>query len=356
MTWEAGLKTLVPKKYRRSQNFLEYIESIGKWMDDYPQQKLDNLIELIDIEKVPISYLQYLADTLGIVLSQFLAADDSNLRRQVENAVDWYKIKGTYRAITVILYTVQLSATVYDLYSDDYKTFVRMNWFSLGAHNPVDYEVYSGTWVDGMYKTPHFDIQIELARVFGTTPDWYLISEDQFVIARTLVDEVRPANTVPHYYARAIGSASKNFLVNTISASQISSVVIQANWQELQYTFDNIGGIKILDDGNILDFSISSFLNSWSIFKIGTGNVGVLPTTLATDLEHPVFAGSVSNIKINTNTVTYTMDIPQSYVKLGITELGIYNSTGTDLQVLVTHPAINKVDGFTLRYEITISF
>jgi hypothetical protein len=356
MSWEAGLKTMVPKKFRRSQRFVGYVESLGEWMDLYPQAKLDGLVDIIDITNVPIQYVQYLADTLGLVLSQFLGVDDTSLRRQVENSVDWYKIKGTYRAITVILYTVQLSATVYDLYSLDYENFVRMNWFSLGAHNPQDYELVAGTYQNGMFKTPHFDIQIELTRSFGTSPDLYLITGDQFTIAKTLVEEVRPANTVPHYYARAKGSASKNFLVNTDSSSHISTVVIQTNWQELTYTFDNAAGIKTLDAGNILDFTVASFLQSWNVFKIGTGNVATLPSKTATGLANPVFTGSVSNIVVGTNTAVFTMDIPQSYAKSGITELGIFNSTGTNLQVLVTHPAINKVDGYTLRYEITVSF
>ncbi len=354
--WQTNLKLMMPRKFREAQMVREYLDSLGQWMDENPAAKLDGLVDIIDIEKVPIQYLQYLADALGLVLSQFLGSDDANLRRQVENAVDWYKIKGTYRAITVILYTVQLSATVYDLYTLDYVNFVRMKWFSLGAHDPRDFEVYPGTWDDNMFKSPHFDIQIELNRVFGTSPTWYLINGEQFTIAKTLVEEVRPANTVPHYYARAVGSTSRDFLVNTIASSQISTILNQANWQELTYTFDNATGIKYFDEGNILDFSLSAFLQSWTVFKIGTGNVGVLPTQASTDLENAIFTGNVNSIVIKNNTVTYTMDIPSSFAKEGITELGIFDSTGNNLQVLMTTPAINKVDGYTLRYEVTVNF
>lgn len=354
--WKDNLQLMVPRKYREAQILRDYLSSLGDWMDENPVAKIDGLVDIIDIRNVPVEYLQYLADSLGLVLSHFLGSDDANLRRQIENAVDWYKIKGTYRAITVILYTVQLSATIYDLYTIDYSSFVRMRWFSLGAHNPVDYEVYPGTWNSAMFKTPHFDIQIELNRVFGTTPDWYLIDGDQFTIAKTLVEEVRPANSVPHYYARAVGTTSRDFQVETIESSKISTVVIQANWQELTYTFDNATGIKYFDEGNILDFSLTAFLQTWTIFKIGIGNVGVLPSTSATDLEDAVFTGSVSNIVFGSNTVTYTMDVPESFAKNGITELGIFNSTGTDLQILMANPAINKVDGYTLRYEVTLNF
>lgn len=356
MTWETQLKTLVPKKFRDSQRMLDYVESIGEWLDDYPQGKLEDLLALIDVRRVPTEYLPYLADIIGLSLSLFLGSEDSQLRRQVGNAVDWYKIKGTYRAVTVILYSVELNATVYDLYTLDYETFIRMYWFSLGVNNPVDYEVFAGSWVDGMYKTPHFDIQVELDRYFGTSPTWYLITGDQFTTARLLIEEVRPVNTIPHYYARIVGSASSDFLVNTIAGSGVSMVVIEANWQAVTYTLDDPNGIRYMDQGNILDFTVSGFLQSWSKFKLGIGNVGQLPSTSATDLDDSVYTGNVANIQVTSNSVTFTIDVPEAYVKNGITEIGLFDASFSTMYVLATHPTVNKVGGYILRYELTVNF
>lgn len=355
MAWQDGIKTLVPNKFRNATRVYDYLDAIGQWLDENAQAKLDGLLNLVDVRTVPDSYLQNLADCIGLQLNQSIASSDVDLRHQIENAVDWYKIKGTYRAITVILYTVQLSANVYDLYSLDYQNFVRMYWFSLGVDDPTQFQVYPNTWVAGMYKTPHFDIEVNLLLVFGTNPTWYLISGDQFSIAQALVEQVRPANTVPHWYAKASGNASTNFLVNTVPSSQISTVLIQANWQSLSYTLDN-NPLKYMDQGNIFDFTLTAFLDSWNVFQIGTGNVGVLPLTTATGLANPIFTGNINSIVINSNNVILTADVPASYSANGITEFGIFSSNGSILQVLVTNPAINKVDGYTLRYEITINF
>jgi hypothetical protein len=355
MAWQDGIKTLIPNKFRNAPRVYEYLDAIGQWLDENAQTKLDGLLNLVDVRTVPDQYLQNLADCIGLTLNQSIASSDADLRHQIENAVDWYKIKGTYKAITVILYTVQLSANVYDLYSLDYKNFVRMYWFSLGVDDPTQFQVYPNSWVPGMYKTPHFDIEVELLLVFGTNPTWYLISGDQFAIAQALIEQVRPANTVPHYYAKVAGSASTNFLVNTVVSSQVSTVLIQANWQALVYTLDN-NPLKYMDQGDIFDFTLDSFLQSWDVFQIGTGNIGVLPSPTATGLANPIFTGNINSIVINSNNVILTADVPASFATAGITEFGIFSSNGYILQVLVTTPSINKVNGYTLRYEITVNF
>jgi hypothetical protein len=328
MSWEAGLPTLVPKKFRKSERFLQYLQSLGQWIDENPQTSFDGLLGLVDIDLAPTQYLQYLADSIGLTLNQSLGSDDAQLRTQIRNAIDWYKIKGTYKAITIILYTVQLAASVYDLYTLDYKNFVRMNWFSLGVDNPLNFQVYPNTYQAGMYKSPHFDIQINLLNYFGTSPNWYLIQGNQFTIAQTLVEQVRPVNTVPHYYAEVVGSTTDNFLPNTIPSSQVSTVIVQNNWQTLTYTMDN-NPLKYMDQGNVMDFTLNSFLNSWTVFQIGTGQVGVQPTTTRLSLDNPVFTGTVSNIVIGSNSATFTCDVPLAYVQSGITELGIFNNGGT---------------------------
>lgn len=364
MSWEVKLKNLVPDYIREgSQRWVDLLDSIGKWLDsaDGAQAKIDGLLDLINPETVDMRFIQNLADLIKFESSKFLGDDDYIIRRQVRQAVDWYRIKGTYRAINVILYTVGLNAEVYDLYTSNYTNFVRMPWFCAGISDVMDVGLNfdaglfldTGINTDVFFKSPHFDVEIELDKYFGTSPTWELLGEDRFSEAEKRVKEVRPVNTVPHYYAHLLAETDESKEPYTKGGSSISAVVTN-EWLDSALFLDMPG--LYLDDGLVFDFTRNDFFSLVQKFKIGTGNKGVVPDASMTDLANPVYSGDITLRTIYGDRVVFEIQIPQSEVQGGLSEIGLFNNDYSKMYAIAIHPSVDKLNSYKLNHEFVVWF
>jgi len=334
--WEVTVPSLLPTVFEQSLRHVELEQSIGEWLDAYPQAKFDGLLQLINPNIVPLAYAQNLANLIGLQVSTFLGTDEYKIRRQLIQAVDWYKLKGLYAAVDVILYVVELNALVYDLYTDDYTNFYREE-------------------VPGRYKSPHFDLEIILNKYFTDAIVPYLISEDQFVEARRLVEDVRPANTVPHYVLRVDGVCDESGLTSygtayTDPQSHVSTIVTY-NWTPGLYLFD-VG--LILDAGHYMDSGYASLLANITKFKVGVGNKGVTPTVVMTDLDDSIYTGDVLGAVDYPDRIEFECRVPEGAEMVGVSEFGLFNTALDTMYLISTSPDIYKSADSVLRFIATI--
>lgn len=110
------ISPLVPNKFLKSQTMLDLLSSlnieIGLWISD-----IDDLKYLKDPYIVGDDYIQYLAELIGL---KFVDTDNATLeekRRQLLEAISWYKIKGTYASFDFIASLSGLTINIKDLYA-----------------------------------------------------------------------------------------------------------------------------------------------------------------------------------------------------------------------------------------------
>lgn len=363
MNWQELIPSHLPRHYTQGEQGLrwkEWAESWGQWLDQYPQTELEKLPLLDNPYTVPIEFAQNLADLIGLRLSTFLGTEDYKIRRQLVQAVDWYKIKGTYAAVNVILYTANLNARIYDLWTSNYQNFVRMPWFCTGIGEGLDGGLYfdSGLYFDEyidfdiFYKSPHFDIEVELNKPLTVGSTLYLLTRDQFVEAQRLVEVVRPINTVPHWYAHLYAETDESRLAHTITESNVSTTITN-NWILNDNALDS--GL-FMDDDNYFDWTRDDFFDLITKFAVGTGNVGVTPVAAMTGLQTPVIIGDIVDKVIYADRIVFLFDLDAAVDQSALTEFGLFNAAFSEMYVIGTHPAIDKVTGYSLRYEVTVYF
>lgn len=346
MTWETDVPTMLPDSYRDAPRVRELMESIGEWMDTFPQAKFDDLTDLVNPRTVPLEFKQNLAELISLQLSVFSGSEEFRLRRQIEEAVNWYKLKGGYSAVDVIIYTIELRVTLWDKYTNDYLNFIRVPWFVSGIGiDPVP---------PGYYKSAHFDLDFSLDAFFGTAPDLFLLDQLKFDEAVLRIEEVRPANTVPHFVLDVRPQTDQQQdLPYTFPMSLISTVVTDLWVTELQ-EFDT--GL-ILDDSLILDVSPSGFIAGVQKFKVGTGRANETPLSSWTDLDTPIYSGDITTTTIFVDRVVFEFEVPLSVVSsAGITEWGLFNSVFVEMYVVGVHPMIFKGSESEVRYTVTVFF
>lgn len=123
------LMPLIPEKFRNSTVLQQFTDvanlNVGKWLGYTHDTQY-----LLDPYNVGEDYLQYLADLIGLEFVINTSTTSEDKRGQLEQAIDWYKSKGTYQALLRIGYVLGVALDAYDLYTEDYITFVREPWFA----------------------------------------------------------------------------------------------------------------------------------------------------------------------------------------------------------------------------------
>jgi len=193
---QLDLMQLIPEKFRNSQLLIDLIDvlsyTVGGWLE-----KIRDLRLLQDPDTVGFPNLYHLASLLGIEFPEVL--DDTfedQLRKEVRGATDWIKMKGTYRALDIIAYLMNVTVNVSDLYTNDYVNFLPVDYWFVGneGENPTGFD-------STYYKSPHFGFSI-LLNVFNSAtsadPD-HLWIFGNFTSLHKYIDRIRPVNTVPHY-------------------------------------------------------------------------------------------------------------------------------------------------------------
>ena len=152
------LLQLVPAKFHNSVPLQELLYVMGmktgEWIGNVSDIQL-----LIDKYSVGDDYIQYLADLLDLSLLTTDSTTIEEKRRQLDTWIDLIKMKGTYQAIIYISYMLGINVNIWDLYTNNYSTFTRAEWFAGSINeNPGGLDI-------SYYKSPHIDLEIALNKV-----------------------------------------------------------------------------------------------------------------------------------------------------------------------------------------------
>jgi len=343
------LLELVPQKFRESillQEFLQAIGvSVGTWLG-----KIDDLLTILDPYKVGEAYIDYLAALLGLTLVKHEETTIIDLRKQVQEVVDWYKIKGTYKSLQIIAHSHGFTTNIYDMYTKDYITFVLEEWF-VGdeGENPPGLDA-------SYYKSPHFGYEVVLDKVYYDGSDAYLFSSDMETDAIYFVESIRPVNTVPHYRVLLNCLTYQDGLVYTTDVLVKTITTGNWVWAQLNFDMDYVGsGLGWnFDDGSFFDQSFAGFLNSITKYQLGIGNKGVSPDDSNFNLANVVIQGNINSIAIYDDRVEYEIIIPSGTVQDGLSELGLFLNDNTTMVVASTFPDVDKTSGYELRVLVII--
>ena len=344
------LLQLVPQKFRGSTVLQDFFTVAGSDVDTW-LELIDDLEVEIDKYNVSDTYMQKLADLVGYSMvgdTETLTTEEK--RRQLVQVIDWYKMKGTYQAISYIGYLLDLNLNFWDLYTDDYVTFTRKDWF-VGdvGENPTG---LGSTY----YKSPHMGIEVLLDTVYGTSGGYYLFRGTDFTELSEYIELVRPINTIPRYsvFLNPVGDDSG--VATTVSGN--ITTVVTGTWDTTRKYFDqnimaSAGDDLNFDDGDNFDASDTAFLNAIDKYELGTGNKGVSPDTSGFTIATPVLSGDITSTTLYDDRTEYEFSITGSS-QTGISELGLYLADGTTLKVAATFPDIDLITTLTLRIVVVV--
>jgi len=175
--------------YNDLANFVQILAVTLDEVKDY----IDSFVEIFDIDRCDSKYLPYIAVILGYSLNKTDSLDSQ--RRQLKNAVAWYKVKGTFESFRILFYSLGYTIQLWELWTEDYSFF-----FKTLPGDPPDTVADSvpptdprliengGTW----YRSPHFAIEF----VALGTPN-LTAAGLRYIISR--ISQIRPAHTVLEY-------------------------------------------------------------------------------------------------------------------------------------------------------------
>lgn len=334
-------------------------EIIEEWMTS-----IAGLPDLANPETVSIDYIRYLSELLGETLLVEENSSEEKVRKNLIWMTDWLKLKGTYKSIEVISLLTNLNLTIYDLYTNDYSTFVEQDWF-------VGDEDENPTGLDSTYyKSPHFGLVAILDKYYaagtysGTAYPQHLWRPGLFSNVETLIEKTRPVNTVPSYYVQVSTSCSEDLAVSTNTDNNVSSRII-GNWSYSGIFFDGDGlavpDLKSFDDTPVetFDTDTESFINNIDTWKLGTGGSTYMDLSGAGPYSvYPIYAtGTIDTITIYDDRFVYEILIPKSTIlNGGVNQLGLYyTAVGEELMIGVTFPDIYTGTSEFVKFIITVN-
>lgn len=342
------------------QRSIQWAQSVGQWFDEYPQTELVNLYKNINPDECPIEQIQLLADTIGLKITQDISTDEQFLRRQLKQAIDWYKLKGTHKSSKIIAYSVGVNINIIQLWSSDYSYFVRTErtWLdasvlgsSLSPKMDTGKRFDEGLFLDPFYPTPHLDV-VMLGDHYETIEGIdYFIRTSDFNSISTRLDETFPALAVPHYYYEltALTDESKDLYI--IPATNVRTLTTDKWIKDLPL----LDAGFIMDDGIVFDRTPIVFLDGITSFKLGQGNVGGTINSTILDLADPVYSGVIQSRAYETDQVIFEIEVPDTVDISQVTEFGLYDVSLTSLYVAGVMPIVNKEE-FALKITITIKY
>jgi hypothetical protein len=341
------LLSLVPEKFRESALLIAYLNAVGiyggAWLS-----LIDEILYLLDPYSVDVTYIDKLAGNIGLTLVRNSDTTEANLRLQIVQACEWYKMKGTYNALAIISYISKLPITIYDMYTKDYAAFVKTPWFvGEEGENPSDLD-------STYYKSPHFTLEVLLGINYGTDSSssgggGYLWDSTLFNNLSQQIEEIRPVNTVPHY--EIVLQPDTDETGNAVETNYNILTAVSGSWVFSRRHFDTSLNF---DDSIRFDWTYDTFINNITIWKLGTGNKGISPDSSAfTGLETIVLTGTVTPT-IYADYIEFDFTVASGTVQTGLSELGLYLSDGTTLVCASTFPDIDKHSGVVLRIRLRI--
>lgn len=334
---------LWPRKFWNSEILADYMAEVsiqvGNWLNS-----VKNIVKLLNSRTVSeVKYLRYLGALIGVEFPPEDTTSIGEMRKNILQAVDWYKVKGTYKSIKIISLIQSFVVNVYDMYTNDYVNFYPVEWF-VGREN----ENPSG-FDSSYYKSPHFGVEILLNRVYQSESGDvsggfdHLWEVDKLDNLYSKVEETRPVHTVPHYMLLLNPKTDESGNVVEVEG-EIKSKVL-GDWELSTKYFDeeNSGVIWNFDSGINFDESTTDFINSITKWVIGIGNPDIESPSF--NIEHPVLQGSINpdSIIITDNKISFSFIIPKLVVMNEMSELGLYIPGSPDrLVVGCVFPRIDK--------------
>lgn len=336
------LLELVPEKFQGSAILQDYLEEastqIGAWLSD-----VKDIVKLLNPNTVgTIPYLRYLGALIGVEFSPEDDATEASMRKELLNAISWYKLKGTYESIQILSLIQQFVVNFYDMYTNDYDTFYMTDWF-VGDEdeNPPGFD-------STYYKSPHFGLEVLLNKVFEVGSIRYLWRATYLDNLIAQVEKTRPVHTVPHYLL--LLNPKTDELGHIIEVDGEIRTKILGSWEYSTKYFDMVGSAAWnFDDGTVFDQSTTGFINSITKYVLGTGG--------SFDIDSPVIEGVIdaADITITEEKITFEFILPKSEVQAGINELGLYSTgSGGTLVLSSIFPKIDKANNVELRVVIEV--
>jgi len=370
---DVDLMQLMPRKYHDSQVLDEYLDEVSVLVGDW-LKTIQEMEALLHPDNVPIDYVQFLASLIGLTIIVSDTTTDEEKRAQLRQAIDWYKIKGSYESIELVAYLSGLTTLVHDYYTNDYAIFEKVVEFFAAKtpnENPPGFD-------SSYYKSPHFGLEVLLDRVYQLgSSDEFLFREEKITRMQEMIEVTRPVNTVPHYITLLIPLGYEDGVINQTTDS-LAYAIVTDNWTFNKLYFDmgslipvvdNLGNQVIdnfgnrvviqgesweFDSGNFFDQNYDAFLNSIIHYKLGIGNKGDIPTNVGWTLDDVQLTGTVSEITIEADKTTWEIVVPASVVQLGLSELGLFLSDQSTMTIGVTFRDLDKIEGVELRIQVVI--
>lgn len=336
------LMQLVPLKYHDSVVLQQFLEEAGLVIGTAISD-INDLEKLIDKYNISEDYLEYLADLIGL---KIMAVDEQTLRnkrKQLVQAIDWYKRKGTYKSFQDISYALNITLSFSDMYTNDYATFVRVPWFvGNEGENPSGLDV-------SYYKSPHFGIDLTLDIVYGTGVTSYLFIESMYTDLLEQMEQIRPINVVYHYSVYL--TADTNELGDVVTSAGNVAACVNGDWV---FTAKYCDDGNFADDSLFFDFREDSFISTITKWKMGIGHINTPPVTGDTALGSSVLSGTIDTQTVYDDRVEFDIIVPAATTQDGITELGLFLGDGTTMVAEATFPSIQKIEDVELRVKFII--
>lgn len=371
------LLRLIPEKHHQQQILLDYVDEVelevGSWLTS-----VRDMVKLLNPNSVSLrSYLKNLASLIGLNLPPEDDSTEDEIRRSISQAIDWYKIKGTYKSIEVIALIQKFTINLYDMYTDDYETFYLTDWF-VGEENENP-PGFDSTY----YKSPHFGVEILLNQTYsassgsgasgsgasgsGTSDAGSIIVGSDSGVGgstahlwkRTYLDNfytnvelTRPVHTVPHYIL-FLNPKTDEF-GHVIEVSGDIQTRVLSNWEVTTKYFDTVESPWYFDDlTTYFDESVTSFLHSITKWVLGTGS-GNINSDSWTPVT-PVLQGTIDNdnIIVDDEKVSISFVVSKATTQNGIRELALYT---TDDKIVLgsVFPSIDKGPRVELKVTVQI--
>ena len=368
------LLQLIPAKFRGSNLLIEFLEEAGLLVGSWLGQ-ISDVEVLLDKYNVGEDYLQYLSDLIDLKLVFDSNTTVKEKRRQLVQAIDWYKMKGTYASLLFIGYLLDVELNLWDLYTSDYANFEQQAWFA--AHEGDNPGVSQDSL--GYYKSPHLGVQIALTKVYDEGSESYLFKSSKFTDLSQYIELTRPVNVVPNYSLSLYGATTilatvmelagevktatrailtfprlnfdDSLLEATVEDSALDTVITTG----ADVVVADILGTQTFDSSLNFDQSVEAYYQDITKWSLGTGNIGVPPLDSAFVDGTPVLSGTIDEVDITSERARYRITIPTSTIQAGITELTL--SLTSNVKVLdCTFPSVDKVSGMVFNIYIDILF
>jgi len=346
------LLPLIPEKFHTSPILQAYIKECGFQIGGVLTKTKDIVLLLSPNTTGSAQYLRLLGALIGVKFPPEDEATVAELRKILSEAIDWYKLKGTYQSVNILSKIEGFTTNFYDMYTNDYTSFLLTDWFVGNEdENPPGLD-------NSYYKSPHFGVEVVLNKVYNVGSLRYLWPQNYLSNLITQVEETRPVHTVPHYLMLLNPKTDERGNIIEVDGGIKTKVAI--NWEAGIKYFDAVGSLNTwsFDDSTmIFDASEITFIKSITKWVLGTGNYPCILGNSDVIVENPVLTGTIAQEDINIYDDRYEFEfiVPKATVQNDISELGLYIPGAPDRLVIIScFPKIIKTSDLELRVVVQV--